>query len=699
MRAKIASVIVISMLFGTQSHAQGFLENLGRNIEQGIKKEVSKKINQELKNLKENLSKNNNSSKDQSDKLNSSNSQNSQNSENTKPAATTIRTAATTLPGAPGKEVDSPFVFAGGSGTIEDPYLVQTAEHLNAIRKGLQNHYRLIADIDLSDWGNWIPIGGTSAYGFMGAGPNKADEGAESFQGSLDGNGHVISGMQIVIHEETPYLTESGNWRAYGLFASLATNPENHKIQNLGVVDFRIDINYTNVKKNLNLYAGAICGGMNNGTDIVNCYSKGGEIRIMVTGNEAFQEIDSFGLRPRGAPQITVNAGGICSQGGGTFSKKIRSKYMHIERCINASPISVDVQNGEFTIRAGGIIAAMNTSHIHECYNCGNISIPLGLDNIMGVWNNSLAAGICAFAAIPDIPGIYHKPPEGASFIQNCYNTGHISGRGAAGIFHYSASDIHLENCYNTGHITGNESDIANGIPTIGSIFSDICGIKPFGSEFVRKCYSDPNSVSGPAWKSSNALGRKVLVSIPEDEHPSNVYNIVPAQIGSLIDVNANDWYADAVKWALDRNILSGTAFYPDKTCTRAELITFLWRAAGAPEMLAANPFSDVKATDEYYHAAIWASEKGMVSGSSFAAGTSCTREELILCLWKNAGCPETVQANQFLDIADMQSELGKAVSWGYINCIMSSTEKYKFAGKKSCTKAQALTYINRAIK
>jgi|GEM_PF-4844669 len=65
----------------------------------------------------------------------------------------------------------------------------------------------------------------------------------------------------------------------------------------------------------------------------------------------------------------------------------------------------------------------------------------------------------CAFAAIPDIPGIYHRSTEGASFIQNCYNSGHITARGAAGIFNYSASDIHIENCYNIGHITRHAGD------------------------------------------------------------------------------------------------------------------------------------------------------------------------------------------------------------------------------------------------
>lgn len=91
-----------------------------------------------------------------------------------------------------------------------------------------------------------------------------------------------------------------------------------------------------------------------------------------------------------------------------------------------ATPAAPDKYTDSPFVFAGGIIASMNTSHVHECYNSGNICIPLGLDNMMGSWQNSMAAGICAFAAIPDIPGIYHRSTEGASFIQNCYNTGFL---------------------------------------------------------------------------------------------------------------------------------------------------------------------------------------------------------------------------------------------------------------------------------
>jgi hypothetical protein len=157
--------------------------------------------------------------------------------------------------------------------------------------------------------------------------------------------------MQIVINEPTPHLTEGENWRAYGLFANLATNPANYKIKNLGVVNFNIDINYTDVKSVLRLYAAAICGGMNNGTDFLNCYSKGGSIKINVKGNDAYKPIDEWGNLPSNAPYIHIHAGGICADGGGRFfanSKRGVLEFLHIENCFNDSDITVEVKDLDY---------------------------------------------------------------------------------------------------------------------------------------------------------------------------------------------------------------------------------------------------------------------------------------------------------------------------------------------------------------
>ncbi|MEY8318181.1 S-layer homology domain-containing protein [Oscillospiraceae bacterium 50-58] len=109
-------------------------------------------------------------------------------------------------------------------------------------------------------------------------------------------------------------------------------------------------------------------------------------------------------------------------------------------------------------------------------------------------------------------------------------------------------------------------------------------------------------------------------------------------------DVKAGAYYADAVKWAVDRKITSGTSdttFSPDKTCTVAEILTFLWNANGRPEPTGRNPFSDISSGSYYYKAAVWAADKGLVSGSRLNPGAPCTRAMVVEYLWKLAGSPE----------------------------------------------------------
>ena len=154
--------------------------------------------------------------------------------------------------GAPAQLHDSPFEFAGGYGTEKNPYLIATAEQLDAVRKDLDAHYKLIADIDLSKWGNWVPIGGTPAFGAGTNKYNKAQYGAGAFKGSFDGNGHVISGMTIKVKEVTPFMQEKSNDRFYGLFGIIG----GATIKNLGLVNYNIDVSYTGVTEDIIIWAG-----------------------------------------------------------------------------------------------------------------------------------------------------------------------------------------------------------------------------------------------------------------------------------------------------------------------------------------------------------------------------------------------------------------------------------------------------------
>lgn len=112
---------------------------------------------------------------------------------------------------------------------------------------------------------------------------------------------------------------------------------------------------------------------------------------------------------------------------------------------------------------------------------------------------------------------------------------------------------------------------------------------------------------------------------------------------GGFTDVAAGEYYAGAVKWAVENKITSGTTattFSPDQTCTVAQILTFLWQANGAPEPVSGNPFRDVSRGDYYDKAAVWAAGEGLVSGSWLNPNAPCTRSMVVTYLWKLAGSP-----------------------------------------------------------
>lgn len=165
-------------------------------------------------------------------------------------------------------------------------------------------------------------------------------------------------------------------------------------------------------------------------------------------------------------------------------------------------------------------------------------------------------------------------------------------------------------------------------------------------------------------------------------------------------DVAANAYYYQPVLWAVEKGITAGTSdtsFSPDQTCTRAQILTFLWRAVGSPKAEAANPFADITTQDYYYDAAIWAYGKGMVSGRLFDGSTPCTRASTVMYLWKNADSPEYGDLGAFDDV-DSNAEYCEAVSWAVMNNVTSGVSETEFAPDAICSRAQIVTFLQRAI-
>ena len=165
-----------------------------------------------------------------------------------------------------------------------------------------------------------------------------------------------------------------------------------------------------------------------------------------------------------------------------------------------------------------------------------------------------------------------------------------------------------------------------------------------------------------------------------------------------------DQYYFDPVYWAVDEGITTGTSeklFSPDDPCTRAQAVTFLWRAAGEPEPASSNnPFVDVADGAYYAKAVQWAVEQGITKGTSettFRPDQVCTRAQIVTFLWRAAGQPQfTFDGYDFLDVSSDAYYYG-AVQWAVQEGITKGTSTDLFSPDDPCTRAQIVTFLFRA--
>lgn len=164
-------------------------------------------------------------------------------------------------------------------------------------------------------------------------------------------------------------------------------------------------------------------------------------------------------------------------------------------------------------------------------------------------------------------------------------------------------------------------------------------------------------------------------------------------------DVKDSDYFATPVSWAVDKGITVGTTtttFSPKDTCTRAQILTFMWRAAGSPDPKYENFYTDVKESDYFYKAAIWAREKGVhvPRDEQFRPNTPCTRASTVEYFWRLAGA-KIGERVPFSDV-DRGSVLENAVSWAVRYGITQGTGGTTFTPDATCTRAQIVTFLYR---
>ena len=176
-------------------------------------------------------------------------------------------------------------------------------------------------------------------------------------------------------------------------------------------------------------------------------------------------------------------------------------------------------------------------------------------------------------------------------------------------------------------------------------------------------------------------------------------------QTGVFVDVATGSYYEDAVDWAVENGITKGTDdthFSPDGICTRAQAVTFLWRTAGSPKPeIRTMPFTDVPVGSYYYDAVLWAVGNGITKGTSdttFSPNMTCTRAQIVAFLWRSEKSPAAGTANPFADVKS-DAYYADAVLWAVKENITKGTTSTTFSPNVDCTRAQIVTFLWRCKK
>ena len=170
-------------------------------------------------------------------------------------------------------------------------------------------------------------------------------------------------------------------------------------------------------------------------------------------------------------------------------------------------------------------------------------------------------------------------------------------------------------------------------------------------------------------------------------------------------DLKTDAYYYTPVAWAVKKGITSGTSkdtFSPDQGCTRGQIVTFLWRAMGSPEPESkVNPYADIEKSDYFYKAVLWAKENDITRGTgrgNFSPDQVCTRAQAATFLWRALGCPYADEITEEFTDLEPDAYYTDAVLWAVSAGITNGTGKGCFSPEKTCTRGQIVTFLYRAM-
>lgn len=227
----------------------------------------------------------------------------------------------------------------------------------------------------------------------------------------------------------------------------------------------------------------------------------------------------------------------------------------------------------------------------------------------------------------------------------------------------------------------------------------DVHDLEGFSGDLINHCFAvvQRKIIEGTGTGYWSLYYYRVLAEGETIDLPSASTSAPAISADNFTDVKQSDYFYSAVRWGVEQGIIAGSGantFSPNDTCTKAQILTFLWRANGSPEPTKSNPFNDVSESKYYYKADVWANEKGMVYPGAFGADEPCTRAMTVAYLWKLAGSP-VVEGNTFSDVPS-SADYAPAVLWAVDKGITSGTGGTAFSPNAVCTRAQIITFLYR---
>ncbi len=639
-----------------------------------------------------------------------------------------------------------PSKFAGGSGTAEDPYLIANEAQLRYLSGSVNAdvswsgvYFRQTADITLS--GQWQPIG-WALNGEVGG--KKSQICAYPFRGNYDGGGYSISGLTIGSADAPADMMTAG---LFGLTSGEYTTNDvpTGSEQTVTIKNVNLKNVYINVQTRYETFIGGLVGSGQYGIYIDNCTVTG---EITSATSESFSRAGGLGgsvmrgsVTNSGADvKITATTDTNNVYAGGFYGMDNRVTTVN---CYALGSVTGNSTNNN-KVHIGGFVGQAGGIHIN-CYAAGDV-VSLKTTTDVGIISGrsggitvdrscyyntdaylkqgdtvvspAAAVGVNANnqAVISNVTGKTAAELKSAEFAKLLTaNTGKEEMEASAQVVAEALAAQAERGFVQRNYYTGNE----------------LLGWTADGSGYAVTGASEPDPVK-PTHSHSIVVDAAIAptcteTGLTEGSHCSTCNAVITAQetvpalghsfsdgvctvcgakdpaYNPFVDVKEDSFYSDAVIWAAANGITKGTTtttFSPDDGCTRAQIVTFLYRAAGSPKPEnVKNPFTDVSESSVYYDAVMWAVSEGITKGTTattFSPDKVCTRAEIVAFLYRASGDAQTGAAARFTDVA-ADAWCAEAVAWAAANGVTKGTTDTTFSPNAGCTRAQAVTLIYRA--